>query len=82
MTSLYLLGTQRLLVGALCELLSLGCLCPLLPGLAAELLHPCSEATQLLRHARHQPFCWPQHLLHLCGKREAWLSGGSRRQWS
>lgn len=51
--SLYLLGTQRPLAGALRELLGLGCLCPLLLGLVVELLHPCSEVTQLLHHARH-----------------------------
>lgn len=81
-TSLYLLGTQRLLVGALRKLLSLGCLCPLLADPVEELLHPCSEAAQLLHHAGHQPFRWPQHLLDLCGKRETWFSGGSQRQWS
>lgn len=67
--SSYLLGAQRLLFSAFRELLGLSCLCPLLPSLQAERLHPCSEVTQLLRHAGHQSFRWPQHLLNLCGER-------------
>lgn len=51
--SVYLLGTQCLLAGSHCELLSPGCLCPLLLGLEPKFLYPRLEVTQLACHACH-----------------------------
>lgn len=63
--SVYLLSIHGLIAGTLCKLLGLHCLCLLLLGLMAELLHPCPESTHLFLHAFHQPFSWYQDLLNL-----------------
>ena len=71
----HLLGAQRPLLSALCELLGPRCLLPLLPGPAAELLHPRPEVSQLQRHSSHQSVGRPQDLLNLGGERGLVVAG-------